>query len=63
MNSPKTICVMMALLLSLLLIPAAQANVYAPQAPAAAYVELDAVATRSTGRPIALDPTLWSLKS
>ncbi|MGA7931163.1 MAG: DUF3300 domain-containing protein [Candidatus Sulfotelmatobacter sp.] len=46
----------MVLMLSLLLIPAAQADVFASQAPAPAYVELDAVQLDQLVAPIALDP-------
>ncbi len=56
MNTPKMISAMMALMLSTLSIPAAQADVYAPQAPASAYVELNAVQLDQLVAPIALDP-------
>jgi hypothetical protein len=55
MNSKNTLSLMMALVLSLLLIPAAQMDLQA-QAPAAAYVELDAVQLDQLVAPIALDP-------
>ncbi len=56
MKPKNTVPLMMALMLSLLLIPAAQADVYAPQAPAPAYVELDATQLDQLVAPIALDP-------
>jgi hypothetical protein len=54
-NSKSTISLMMTFLLSLLLLPAAQLDLHA-QAPAPAYVELDAVQLDQLVAPIALDP-------
>jgi len=56
MNPKSTISLMMTVILALLLVTAAQADVYAPQAPAPAYVELDAVQLDQLVAPIALDP-------
>ena len=54
-NSKSRISVIMTFLLSLLLLPAAQLDLHA-QAPAPAYVELDAVQLDQLVAPIALDP-------
>ena len=55
MTSKSTLSLMMSFMLSLLLITAAQPNLYA-QAAAPAYVELDAVQLDQLVAPIALDP-------
>ena len=55
MNSKNTISMTMALMLSLLMIPSAQLDLHA-QAPAPAYVDLDAVQLDQLVAPIALDP-------
>jgi hypothetical protein len=62
MDSKRTIsldyakCQMMALMLSLLLLPAAQSDLYAQARTRAAYVELDAVQLDQLVAPIALYP-------
>jgi len=56
MKPKNTLSLIMALMLSLLLTSAAQADVYAPNAPAPAYVELDATQLDQLVAPIALDP-------
>lgn len=55
MQPKNTIFLMMALILSLLFVPAAQLDMQA-QAPAPAYVDLDAVQLDQLVAPIALDP-------
>jgi len=56
MNSKSRISLVMTLMLSLLLIPAAQLDLYAQAQAPAAYVDLDAVQLDQLVAPIALDP-------